>query len=386
MLQVLLSLLVIAGGVGVHRYLVATRPLPSRQRPSQSAIPVQVLRLGAPYDLPVRLSAYGIVIPARELILQTELSGRVVERHPDLVPGGVISRGSVLLRIDPRDFEGALIRAQAQLEAQRLQLQSEQHRAELAQREWSLFEGELRSFSPPNPEARSFALREPHLRAIRAQIEAFEGEVAQAKRVLERTVLRAPFDALVRDSNVQAGQLVSPTARLATLVDVSAFWAQVAVPFEAIRPLIRSTPRGLLLDLRARVTQEFGQDTIEREGRVVRLLGDYEPTSRMARVLVEIPDPLGLVRPGPPLLLGAYVRVEIDAGLARSVFEIPRSALHEGDVLWILKDDQLHIQKVEVAHREEHSVFVREGLHPGDKVILSPIATPIEGLPLREAE
>ncbi len=191
------------------------------------------------------------------------------------------------------------------------------------------------------------------------------------------------------ERSVELGQLVGPTARLATLVGTDHFWVQVSLPFESLSA-VRVPGVNAAVGSAARVVQTVGAGTVERAGTVVRLLSDLDPAGRMARVLVEIDDPLGLARPpeerGLPMLLGASVQVEIDAGVLPSAFEVPRVALREGDVVWLVgADGRLAVRPVRVAWREREAVLVGEGLAAGDRVISSPVPSAVAGMALRVA-
>jgi multidrug efflux pump subunit AcrA (membrane-fusion protein) len=137
------------------------------------------------------------------------------------------------------------------------------------------------------------------------------------------------------------------------------------------------------------VVQEVtGEVSIGRSGRLARLVGDLDPVGRMARVLVEIDDPLGLnAKKNPatiPLMLGAYVRVEIEAGNAEEVFLLPRTALREGDQVWVAaEEDRLAVKPVEVLWRSKDTVLIRKGLSEGDRVVTNSIPLPIPNMKLR---
>jgi RND family efflux transporter MFP subunit len=385
-LRFVLPIVVVALGVGVFRFLVATRPTAPRAQSASTSTPVRVMRV-SPGRHDVVVTGHGVVAPAREVAVQSELNGRVVARHPDLVPGGVVAAGETLVRIDPRDFRTAIAQQSAQAEAQRVAVQTEERRRAVAEREWELLARQSETLQA-SPEGRALALREPQLRSAQASAAATDAQLAQARLTLSRTTLRAPFRALVREADVEVGQLVGPTARLGTLVDAEVFWVQVSLPLEAVLPLVRTGPSGPAIDAAARVVQEVGARTISREGRVVRLLGDLDPMGRMARVLVEIRDPLGLDAPDPsglPMLLGAYVRVEIDAGSVEGAHEIPRTALRSGDTVWVLEGGALAIREVTVAWRREDTVLVSSGLSDGEQLVTSALAAPVPGMPLRDA-
>jgi hypothetical protein len=127
---------------------------------------------------------------------------------------------------------------------------------------------------------------------------------------------------------------------------------------------------------------------IVRRGRIVRLLGDLDPVGRMARLLVAIDDPFGLRAPGSNgnrengdpgrrLLLGAYVRVEIEGREEEGLFKVPRVAIRKGDRIWLMgQDEHLTVQQVQVAWREKDAVFVRSGLKAGQRIITSAVGNP----------
>jgi hypothetical protein len=119
---------------------------------------------------------------------------------------------------------------------------------------------------------------------------------------------------------------------------------------------------------------------------VIRLLGDLDPVGKMARLLVEVADPLGGAggEGGPlPLLLGAHVSVEIEGPRVEDVVAIPRVTLRDGDAVWLSRGGKLAIVPVEVVWGTENRVFVRGDVTPGDDLVVSRIAAPVAGMALR---
>jgi hypothetical protein len=110
----------------------------------------------------------------------------------------------------------------------------------------------------------------------------------------------------------------------------------------------------------------------------------------MARILVEVKDPLGLKTAGNyqlPLLIGEYVRIEIDGRQLQNVYRIPRATLRDDANLWIVSNDgKLDIRQVEIIWRDTRTVLLREGLEPGDRLIVSDLPSPIPGMPVQIAE
>jgi len=383
MIQAAAAAVVLAVGVLAATWLISTPPQPER-RHEEAAVPLVRVLDAEPVSYRVTLAAMGTVVPAQEVALFPQVTGRIVEQSPGLVPGGVFRQGDTLLRIDPRDYRIAVKQQEAALERARLELRLETGRKVIAEREWKLLEADI----PDIQEYRELALREPHQRNAAASLAAAEAALELAELNLERTVIRAPFNAIVQEEFVDEGQLVSPQTRLATLVGTDRFWVQVSIPVDRLR-WIDLPQDGKPAAPDVRITQETGPDvTIERHGRLLRLLGDLDPAGRMARVLVSIEDPLVLARKagqrGPGLMLGAYVRVEIMGRTLRDVFVVPRTAIREGDRLWVLdEDDALRFRDVTIAWRSGEEVVVSEGLQRGERVVVTPLASPIPGMKLR---
>jgi hypothetical protein len=98
---------------------------------------------------------------------------------------------------------------------------------------------------------------------------------------------------------------------------------------------------------------------------------------------VSVPDPLR-TDTTVPLLLGAFVRVEIEGPLLDDVFALSRAAVHEGDTVWLADaDDRLEFRQIDPLWQDQTTVFVREGLEPGERLITSGISAPAPGMRLQ---
>jgi multidrug efflux system membrane fusion protein len=128
--------------------------------------------------------------------------------------------------------------------------------------------------------------------------------------------------------------------------------------------------------------------TIERKGRLLRLLRDLDPRGRMARLIVQIDDPMELAKEVDarrlPLLTGAFVSVKLQGTVLEDVVAVPREALRDGRYVWVLTEDKrLAIREVQVVWRERSRVLISQGLTEGEHVILSPLGAPVAGMALR---
>lgn len=324
--------------------------------------------------------AMGAVEPAQEINLSPRVSGEIIERAPSFTPGGRVEKGTVLLRIDPADYENALEQRRSELHRAEADLAIEMGRQNVAEKDLQLFEGEL------SAQSQALVLREPQLNTARAAVEAARAAVAQAQLDLERTWVRAPFDAHVLERHVNIGSQVSPGDELGHLVGIDHYWVVATVPLSKLRWIAfpdSSRPQGSLVRLRDDAAWPQG---VYRTGRVYSLVGALEGRTRMARVIVSIGDPLGY-RDGsadePPLMIGSYVEARIEGEEIGPVTRLDRDLLRQGDTTWVMEDGQLRIRDLDIVFRDQTHAFVGSGLEGGDMVVTTNLSTVTEGAALR---
>lgn len=370
-------------GVAVMVVLIQTKPQTAKATTEAPALLVQVAEAVETTES-ATIEAQGTVQAARQLTVQPQVSGEIVELNPGLVAGGTLRKGEQLLKINARDYQLAIRQQQANIAQAQLNLQVEQGRGKIARREWELVGDDV----PDDAEGRALALREPYKRSARASLAAAHSGLAQAQLNLSRTRIEAPFNALVLAENIDVGQVVGPGSPLATLVGTDEFWVQVSMPVEDLQwiDLPAAGQEGSLV----RITQRAGASSVQRTGRVLRLLGDVDPAGRMARVIVSVKDPMDLDsgKQRLPLLIGAFVQASIDGRALTRVTRIPRTALRRGEGgaerVWVMtSDDTLDIRTVQVALRQRDTVLLSEGVKPGEKIVTSRIDTPVQGMKLR---
>ena len=330
------------------------------------------------------IAAYGTVQGHQRLIVQPEISGRVVKLNPRLVIGETLNNGAALLQIDPRDYQIAVNEQRASLAKAEFDLKMELGNQAVAKREWNLLNpsaGEVNTLS------RQLALRRPHLKEKRIALAAAKSRLRGAQLNLQRTVLRTPFNALVLNESVEISQLINPQSSVATLVGTDEFRVQVSVPIQQVEGIAfpgAGHPQGSPVRV---IRERGGGEPVVRQGTVVELLGDVTENGRMAQVLVAVADPLELAKPAQvrrPLLLGEYVRVEIQGPELHDVIVLPRDVIREGSRVWVKNaENQLDVRPVDVVLSRKETVVIGRGLRDGEEIITSQVPAAIPGLPLQ---
>ena len=377
-LTILAILVILAGGGAFGLILILTGPETTPQEKQESATIVHTIPL-TPKIKPVWVTAYGAVIPARKVEIKPQVSGQVIWQNAALIPGGRLRENDELIRIDPEDYELDLIEVRAEFEQARFERDVESGRQVIARREWNELQQDL-DVAEVNE---SLVLREPHFRRAEALMDEARNDIEQAELELSRTTIRVPFNAMVVEESVEVGQLLNDGSTICELVGTDEFWIQVTVPLSMLKWI--QFPDQDHPGAEASVVLDTGNGTRATwKGKVLRLLSDLEPLGRMARVVVTVPDPLGIAggpKDGLPLLLGSYVEVEIEAGELENVLEIPRSALREGNKIWVVGEvPELNIVDCEVLWSLKETVLVSNNLDPGDELIVSDLRVALPGM------
>jgi RND family efflux transporter MFP subunit len=377
-MRLIICLLLIAVGVGGVRFLIATKPKANRRPPVKMEPFVRTAAL-QPENYTFSIPAMGTVIPARKISLEVQVAGEVIDMHPEFTEGGMLAKGTKILQINPKDYELAIQQKQRALAEAEYAYKLEQGHQDVARQEWSLLYGD----EVINEGESDLALRKPHLEKVQVEIEAARAELQQSKINLKRTSLTAPFNALVLERYVDLGSQVSPQERLADLVGTDTYWVRVSLPVDRLKWIqIPNNKQKTGSEVKI-----FYREENLKTGKVVRLLPDLSKEGRMARLLIEINDPLELQakeKKQPMVLIGEYVRVAIKGEELHNIFRIPRSALRNDREVWIVDgESKLAIRPVKTIWRDEDSVIVKDGFKPGESLVVSDIAAPAAGMTLK---
>lgn len=416
---------VLSASVFISYTWLTNKPRAMRRPPAQRAPLVEVIKVyRGPQEVVIR--AMGTVMPARKVSLVSQVSGRVVEVSPDFTPGGRLKAGQMILRIDPRDYEIALKQAEMQLKRltaelamaesvlrqreadvvrAKSELDLEMGRQAVAKREYELLGKKL------GPKDRALVLRQPQLQSVKAAYEAAkaamnaarsavrasQAKVAAAREALQkaaldlqRTIIRAPFNCIVDSKEVDIGSYVSTGKILGSAAGTDEFWVVLSVATSElmwIKVPGFNSKEGSVVRLFYR--SAWGEGAF-REGEVARLLPSVEPKGRMARVLVSVRDPLDLMRSPPvrhPLLMNSYVSAEIQGKRIFNAVKLPRRCIRHGSRVWVMRQDgTLEIRPVTIAWEGRDEVLVSRGLSEGELVVVSDLASPVQGMRLRRAD
>lgn len=383
LLRLLLPVIVILFSAAVAAWLMQSGPKAKPRAKTRNAVLVDVkpIEFGTHATT---VSVMGTVKPQREVALKPRVSGEIIKISENLIPGGRFKKGEELLAIDPSDYQITVRQIASEVARVESDIQVELGRQKVAEKEFELL-GESVS-----AEEKSLMLREPQMENNRALLEGTMARLEQAQLDLKRTSVKAPFNAVVMSRDVNLGTRVTPSTTLAMLVGSDSYWVEAPVPASQLQWIsIDQEDEASGSPVQIYDSAAWGPDR-SRGGRLVGLTAMVEENGRMAKLLAEIPDPLGL-QPNssgqPKLLLGSYVRVEISGKLLPQAAAIERDLIHNGDQLWIMDEEgRLDIRTVEIAFRGLEQVLITDGVSHGEKLITTNLPSPVQGMTLRLKE
>jgi RND family efflux transporter MFP subunit len=360
--------------------IVLARP-ESESRPQPQVVPLIRAVEVETQDVQLVVRTQGTVEPRTEIDIVPQVSGRIVEVSHAFVAGGFFDEGDVLVKIDPRDFELAVQRAEAEVAQARVRVAREQAEAEVARREWA----DLGGGGPPPP----LVARDPQLAEARAALLAASATLEEARLELERSEIRAPFEGRTREENVDVGQYVQAGSRIGRAYAIDFVELRLPLPNDELAFI--DLPLGYRGEGRRdgpeiRLTADFAGDRHAWTGRIVRTEGQIDPKSRMIQAVAQVEDPYARADGSnrPPLAVGMFVRAEILGRTIESAVVLPRNALRgTGRVLVVDDEDRLRFREVEVVRSEQDRVIVSAGLAPGERVCVSPLETTVDGMQVR---
>lgn len=378
-LELALVVLFIVAGLIITRYLIVTKKAVKKKPPEEMAIPVKAQRV-EPRRTILKIMADGEVMPSKVVQVVPQVSGKVVFVAEQLKKGGLLKKDQIILKIDDRDYRIRLAQAEAELKKAEAELAQIKADREAALKEW-------RMVNPTEPPP-ALVAKEPQLKAARAAVLAAKASVKKAELDLERTILRAPFDSVVLEENVDVGQYVFSGQALARLgssevAEVRVYVSETDTAWLRIPGFNTTTPSGT----KATIEATIGGTNHTWHGRITRA-EPVDTRTRRLPLVVEVEAPYKSL---PPLAFGLYVRLTFQGPEIPSGAFISKRAIEWDQELnpyvWIIRPDgRVEKRPVKIVQEYEKEVLISEGLHSGEYVTVDPPTLLTEGTRVKVVE
>jgi len=302
-------------------------------------------------------SITGSVQPERRADLRAEVSAIVLSVHKE--NGDPVRRGDLLVRLDATSIRDSLTSSAASAAAA---VQAYEQAERQFQRMVKLRETNVVS-------AQQLEDVEIRRNTAQSEREAARTRVVTARQQLERTEVRAPFDGVVSDRKVSAGDTAQVGKELLKVIDPGSLRFEGMVSADKIGEV--ATGQRVMFRVHGFADREF-------EGKVARVNPAANATTRQVEVLVTFAD--AREQPG---VAGLYAEGRVETQ-STAALTIPGTALvREGDsaFAWRVKDRALEKVSLNVGDRDPRSgeVALKGGLAEGDTLLRYPSATLHDG-------
>jgi membrane fusion protein, multidrug efflux system len=299
----------------------------------------------------------GSISPFIQATVKSKVSGEV--EQVTVREGQDVRQGDVIARVDTRNLRAQYDREMAAVEKARAdlnlaELNRDKNRAMLQQRYIS---------------QNTYESTESAYASAVASLKLAEAQGRLAKLDLDDAVIRAPFDGTVARRLVQPGEKVSADSSIVTLVDLRQMLLEAALPTAEI-PLVKEGQK-----VRFRVG---GFGAREFRGEVQRINPMAADGSRAIMIYVAVANADRALKGG------MFATGELTLQATDPVLAVPQPAVHEqaGETfVYALADGKIARKPVKLAPTLKGDPYaeVREGLAPGDQVIVADIGEGKEG-------
>jgi len=401
----LLPVLIIAIAVLGFVLLKATKPKLPAAKPVERAWRINVLTVHPGTHHPV-LTLYGKIDAPDKFTAVAPKTARV-----SLLPvqdGEHVTKGQLLVRLDPSDFDPAVRQADASVKEIEAQIESENLRLkadrEALQQEQKILDNARKTLSR-NKNLASRKLASPtqvenaadtverarlsvtnrrkdisdhpaRLAGLKARLESARAQLATARRDQQRATVMAPFDGIVTDVKVARGDQVGANAALLSFYPPHGLQLRAVIPTRYANQLIAAMTAGNAPEASAQV------DGSRYRLKLLRLAGSASGEG--------VTGIFGFERPATALRIGSILTLDLSRPAARDTVAVPYSALYGSNRLYVVKDGRLQRRRIEVvgdvpapANNASDSrwLLVRgKDLGDGSKVAVTHLPNAIEGL------
>jgi RND family efflux transporter MFP subunit len=305
-------------------------------------------------------SISGTLEPDREAVLRAQVSGSVLQTYAD--QGQAVNAGTVLARIDASGIQDAYNSARAGLVSARNA--ADVAARDLARNEKLLAAGAIAERDIDQSRRASIAAQ--------AALEDANSRLASADKSYRSTTVTSPFNGIVSERPVSAGDVVQPGTALFTVVDPSSMRLEASVPAEQLASIRIGVPVDFTVS---------GYPGRQFVGRITRINPTADPTTRQVRIYVSIPNE------GRALVGGLFANGRMSTATKMGLV-VPQSAVDvRSSIPSVIRVRQGKAEKVPVkiglTDKTSETIEVLSGIQPGDTLLLGAAMGITPGTPVR---
>lgn len=320
------------------------------------------------------VKGYGEASAHYAITYSSEVSGRVESLMPNFATGQLVKQGEVLAKLENTSYLQAVAAENSNLAQAELDLLEEQRTGEQARLEWK------RSGMAGEPNS-PLVLREPQLAAQQAVVENAKISLKKAQQDLEKTIIRAPFNALIVERYIQPGSYAQVGTSVAELYSTDLVEIDIPLSMKQWQTLPKLTNSDLSNQdqLQRSVTLYSADGENSWQGYVTRVEQHVDATSRQRSLIIAVEKPF---EQEVGLFPGTFVQAYIEGAVLDNTWELPASAIsQQGDLWYLTENNQLNKVPANKVFEKSGSVYVLpiENL-PTAKIIKRPLSNYVVGM------
>ena len=373
--QIIIPMVILATGIAVMA-VFSNMKKPPEEKTEVNNVPIVAVSNILVTPMTLEVNSYGMVTPKYETELIAQVNGEIVELSDTFLRGSFVKKDQLLARIDPNDYQAALIDAQAAMATARAALEKEVAQGKVAEREWK----KITDTSPTE-----LSLRKPQLAQELARVKAAQASVLRAERNLERTEIRAPYDAMINSRNIGLGSFVGVGSKIGHVLATATAEVRLPVADNQFEFLANQG-----VNANVNLFGKYAGKSTQWSATIKRNEGVIDNKSRMGYLVAELTDPYQLNNKTKqatkhkitPLRFGSYVNAKIVGNNIAQATVVPRHLVINGKVAILGEDSKLHYVVIDIIRQQGSNVIVANGLLSGDRLIVSALDYPVDGMKL----
>ncbi len=332
----ILGIIILCAAIGITVWWIS-QVEPRKPRPVVEKLPFVTLQVVNLSDNQATFSAGGFVRAKYSSRLSAEVSGQVLSVSPKFIVGNTVKKGDTLATIDNKNYIAALANAKANLATAKSHYAQEQARSRQARRDAKGL----------GVKTSSLLLRKPQIAAAKSSVENATAQLTLARQNLAKTVIKAPFDAVIQSRQIAVGDSVMGSSVVAQLVATDTFTVKLN-----LNSVLFS-----LVDIGSAVTLTDATSGNQYSAVINRFAPSIDKSTRTVGAYVDINNPLSGQK---PLLLDSYLQADIVGKTIPQSMWIDNQSSVENQFVGI-KDTENRLQKVPftLIYRGEKRSLVR---------------------------
>ena len=309
----------------------ATQPDPARgansaRKKTQNRASIGVVVV-TPGKYQASLNGYGSASARYELTLRARVSGVVEQLSNSFEAGALLNKGALLAALENSSYQNAVAAAEKNLADAEVTLLEARREAENAEAEWKVSGLDGQPASP-------LLLYQPQLKAAKVGLEDARSSLVSARKDMQWTRIRAPFNALVVERLVTPGTFLNTGDEVATLYSTDRMEVTLALSERewAMLPDLAELTSG-----NWPVTLTSVESGDVWQGYVTRVQRHADDETRQRSLVVAVDKPLDQ---NPVFYPGTFVQASLPGKAVDNLWKLPASALSQRGEIWYVGADQ----------------------------------------------